>query len=91
MDFMDFRKKVATDRSFAAKFSSCASEDELIRAAAAEGYVFTAEDIKNNTVLLDEEMEKATGGINSTDLDLAFSRSMVFSGSVPMLKNSARR
>ena len=61
-DYVDFRKKAATDRSFAAKFEDCDSVEALVAAAAREGYSFTVEDIKNDTELLTEEVALAVGG-----------------------------
>lgn len=66
MDYMDFRKKIATDKDFKAKFVDCKSSEELITAAAAEGYTFTEEDIRNNTEILPEELDSFVGGINLT-------------------------
>ena len=62
MNYMDFRKKIATDKEFAAKFTDCKSPEALVETAAKEGYSFTVEDIKSNTELLPEELEKAAGG-----------------------------
>ena len=62
MNYMDFRKKLIADADFAAKFASCKSPEALVEAAAKEGYSFTVEDIKSNTELLPEELEKAAGG-----------------------------
>lgn len=64
MDYTDFRKKLATDRDFAAKFIEYNTPEALVKAAAAEGYTFTVEDIKNNTDILPEELKIASGGIN---------------------------
>ena len=68
MTFMDFRKKLADDAGFAAKFADCKTPESLVEAAAKEGYSFTVEDIKNNTELLPEELDKVAGGwIASSD------------------------
>ena len=63
MDYRDFRKKLATDRDFAAKFKDCATLEALIEAAAREGYGFTAEEVRKNTEILPEELALATGGL----------------------------
>ena len=63
MSFRDFRKKIAVDRAFAAKFVDCKSPEALVEAAAREGYSFTVEDIKNDTELLTEEVALAAGGM----------------------------
>lgn len=63
MNFRDFRRKLATDRAFAKQFDDCQTPEALIEAAAREGYQFTAEDIKNDTELLPEEVALAAGGI----------------------------
>lgn len=62
MNYIDFRKKLVADADFAKKFSATKNPAELIKLAAAEGYTFTEDDIKNNTELLPEELEKSAGG-----------------------------
>ena len=62
MNYTDFRKKLVADADFAKKFAGCKTPADLIKAAAAEGFAFTEDDIKNNTDLLPEELEKAAGG-----------------------------
>ena len=62
MNYIDFRKKLATDKSFGAKFADCKTPAALIEAAAKEGFTFTEDDIKNNTDVLPEELEIAAGG-----------------------------
>ena len=62
MNYIDFRKKLVADADFAKKFSATKNPAELIKLAAAEGYTFTEDDIKNNTELLPEELEKTAGG-----------------------------
>ena len=62
MSFAEFKEKLAADPEFAKKFADIKSVDELIDAAAKEGYTFTAEDIKNSAELSDEEIESAAGG-----------------------------
>lgn len=62
MNYIDFRKKIVADKEFGAKFAGCKTPADLIKAAAAEGYTFTEDDIKNNTDLLPEELEKSAGG-----------------------------
>lgn len=62
MNYIDFRKKLVADADFAKKFAGCKNPAELIKLAAAEGYTFTEDDIKNNTDLLPEELEKTAGG-----------------------------
>ena len=62
MNYTDFRKKLAADKAFGAKFSACKTPAALVEAAAKEGFTFTEDDIKNSTELLPEELEKAAGG-----------------------------
>ena len=62
MNYIDFRKKLVADDDFAKKFAGCKTPADLIKAAAAEGFTFTEDDIKNNTELLPEELEKSAGG-----------------------------
>ena len=62
MNYTDFRKKLVADEAFAKKFAGCKTPADLIKAAAAEGFTFTEDDIKNNTELLPEELEKSAGG-----------------------------
>ena len=63
-DYMDFRKKLVNDRDFAAKFKDCHTVEDLVAAAGREGFRFTAEEVRNNTELLPEELMTAAGGIN---------------------------
>lgn len=63
MDFRDFRRKLATDRAFAKQFDNCHTPEELVAAAAQEGYSFSVEDIKNDTELLPEEIAQVSGGV----------------------------
>ncbi len=63
MDYKDFRKKIIDDSSFAAKFKEIKDIPALIKAAAAEGYNFTEEEVKNYTELLPEELAYAIGGL----------------------------
>ena len=62
MNYIDFRKKLVADADFAKKFAAAKTPAELIKLAAAEGFTFTEDDIKNNTELLPEELEKTAGG-----------------------------
>ena len=62
MDYIEFRKKIATDDDFAKKFTDAKDPATLIKLAAAEGFNFTEDDIKNNTEILPEELEKSAGG-----------------------------
>ena len=62
MTYIDFRKKIATDNEFAAKFTECKTPEALVEAAAKEGYTFTVADINEQTELLPEELELAAGG-----------------------------
>ena len=64
MNYMEFRQKLATDADFKAKFSNCETVEELIKAAAGEGYSFTADDIRNNTEVLPEELAMVAGGLS---------------------------
>ncbi len=61
-NFVDFRKAVVADDDFAKKFAACKTAEALVEAAAKEGFIFTVEDIKNNTELLPEELAKSAGG-----------------------------
>ena len=67
MKYMDFRKRLAQDAAFRARFEGCETLDALIEAAAKEGYTFTAEEVRNNTELLPEELTTATGGIKAAN------------------------
>ena len=69
MNYMDFRKKLAGDAAFRAKFDGCKTLEALIEAAAREGYSFTADEVRDNTELLPEELTTAAGGLN---VDKAF-------------------
>ncbi len=61
-NLVDFRKAIVADKAFAKKFAACKTAEALVEAAAKEGFIFTVADIKNNTDLLPEELEKAAGG-----------------------------
>ena len=63
MNLIDFRKRMATDATFAAGFAGCKTVDELVRAAADKGYIFTAEEMTTSTDVLPEELEMAAGGM----------------------------
>ena len=67
MNYVDFRKRLAGDAAFRAKFEGCETLDALIEAAAREGYSFTADEVRNNTELLPEELTTAAGGINAAN------------------------
>ena len=62
MNFADFKKKASTDKEFAKKFADVKTPEELVKLAAAAGYIFTVEDIKNNTDVSAEELEQSAGG-----------------------------
>ena len=62
MNCTDFRRAVAADKAFAEKFAACKTPEALVEAAAREGYTFTIEDIRNNTEVSLEELERTTGG-----------------------------
>lgn len=62
MGFKEFKEKVLGDKAFAEKFKKVTSPEELVKLAAAEGYSFTVEDVKNNTELTDAELDAAAGG-----------------------------
>ena len=62
MDYLDFRRRIVADRDFAEGFVGCRTPAALIQAAAAFGFIFTEDDMKNNTDLLPEELEAACGG-----------------------------
>ena len=61
---MNYVKRLAGDAAFRAKFEGCETLDALIEAAAREGYSFTAEEVRNDTDVLPEELSAAAGGIN---------------------------
>lgn len=63
MTYIDFKKRLITDADFAEKFIKCKTPEALVEAAAREGYIFTVDDIKNNTELIPEELELAAGGL----------------------------
>lgn len=62
MDLNAFKKKMAEDSSFRAKFAGCKTPEDLIAAAAKEGYKFTVADISAAAKLSPEELQKAAGG-----------------------------
>ena len=62
MDYIDFRRRIVSDRKFASKFVNCRTPQTLIAAAKLEGFSFTEEDMRHNTDLLPEELEAMSGG-----------------------------
>lgn len=79
-DYMDFRKKMATDRSFAAKFKDCRTVEDVVAAAGREGFRFTAEEVRNNTEILPEELTTVAGGVSIAKY--AFSSGLAIAGSI---------
>lgn len=78
MNYMDFRRKIATDRQFSAKFKNVRTVEALITTAAEEGCTFTEEDIRNHTDILPEELANAVGGIGSAPGEASNTLHMVF-------------
>ena len=64
MNYLDFRRKLAADPEFGAKFKDCRTPEALVEAAAKEGFEFTLDDIRNNTEILPEELENVAGGVS---------------------------
>lgn len=64
MTYMDFRKKLVTDKDYAAKFKDCATVEELVEAAGRDGYSFTAEEVRSTTDILPEELAVVAGGVS---------------------------
>ena len=62
MGFKEFKEKVMGDKAFAEKFKKAATPEEIVKMAAAAGYSFTVDDLKNNTELTDAELDAAAGG-----------------------------
>lgn len=62
MGVREFKEKIAADSDFAAKFENVSTAEELVELATKEGYSFTVEDVKNNTELIDAELEAVAGG-----------------------------
>ena len=61
MNYADFKKKVKEDKTFAAKFKDVKDFDALVKAASAEGYSFTADDVKNEKLSV-EDLDAVAGG-----------------------------
>jgi len=62
MGVKEFKEKIIADPAFAAKFADVKSVEDLVTLAKKEGFVFTVEDVKNNTELTTAELEEAAGG-----------------------------
>ena len=63
MNYTDFRKRLVSDPEFANKYNSCGDIGDMIKAAAEDGYIFTEEDVKNETeLLLDDLLDDVSGG-----------------------------
>ena len=61
MNYADFKKKVKDDKSFAAKFKEVKNVDALVKAAAAEGYIFTADEVKSEKLTIGD-LDNVAGG-----------------------------
>ena len=61
MNYADFKKKVKEDKTFAAKFKDVKDVDALIKAASAEGYSFTAADVKSEKLSVGD-LDNVAGG-----------------------------
>lgn len=62
MGVREFKEKIAADQAFAAKFENVKTAEDLVKIAAEEGFNFTVDDVKNNTELIDAELEAVAGG-----------------------------
>ncbi|MCR5724426.1 MAG: Nif11-like leader peptide family RiPP precursor [Treponema sp.] len=66
MNYADFKKKAKEDKAFAEKFKGVKDVDALVKAAAAEGYTFTADDVKSEKLTLGDLDNVAGGSIIGT-------------------------
>ena len=61
MGLKEFNEKIHQDKEFAAKFRDLRTLEDLVAAAAKEGFTFTVDDIKKQTELTDDELDRASG------------------------------
>ncbi len=61
MNYADFKKKVKEDKTFAAKFKDVKDVAGLVKAAAAEGYSFTADEVKSEKLSIGD-LDAVAGG-----------------------------
>ena len=62
MGFAEFKAKVIADKEFAAKVKALKSLDEAVAFGKEHGYTFTADEVKANGKLSDDELEAVAGG-----------------------------
>jgi predicted ribosomally synthesized peptide with nif11-like leader len=63
--FKEFKEKVVSDKGFAEKVKALKSVEAAVEFGKAEGYSFTADDVKNNSELTAAELEAVAGGAGS--------------------------
>jgi predicted ribosomally synthesized peptide with nif11-like leader len=61
--FKEFKEKIPGDAEFAKKYEDAATVADLVAPAAGDGFVFTEDDVKNDTELADAELRGVAGGI----------------------------
>jgi predicted ribosomally synthesized peptide with nif11-like leader len=61
--FKEFKEKVLSDKAFAEKVKALKSVEAAVELGKEEGYVFTVEDVKNNSELTEAELEAVAGGV----------------------------
>ncbi|MDR3239438.1 MAG: Nif11-like leader peptide family RiPP precursor [Clostridiales bacterium] len=62
MGVKEFKDRIASDTSFANKFSRVQTPEDLVKLANQEGFSFTVDDVRNNTELSDSELKSTVGG-----------------------------
>lgn len=62
MGIKEFKEKISKDKAFADQFKEVKTPEELVKIAAAEGFTFTVDDVKNSAELTDKELDAAAGG-----------------------------
>jgi predicted ribosomally synthesized peptide with nif11-like leader len=63
--FKEFKEKVLSDKALEEKVKALKSVEAAVELGKEEGYVFTVEDVKNNSELTDAELEAVAGGYST--------------------------
>jgi predicted ribosomally synthesized peptide with nif11-like leader len=60
--FKEFKERILSDKAFAEKVKALKSVEAAVELGKQEGFVFTADDVKNNSKLTEAELAAVAGG-----------------------------
>jgi predicted ribosomally synthesized peptide with nif11-like leader len=60
--FKEFKERVLSDKAFGEKVKALKSLEAAVELGKEEGYVFTVDDVKNNSELTEAELAAVAGG-----------------------------